>query len=74
MKSAAELAELRRRENKRDDCISGKGSKVFELLEGGTAPRGSPEGGSSMSLRTGFRRSHVVCPYYIIIYIRDAAR
>jgi hypothetical protein len=30
-----------------------KGSKVFELSEGGAARRGSPEGENSMSLRDG---------------------
>jgi hypothetical protein len=43
MKSAAELAELRRRENKRDDCISGRGSKVFELSEKGIRAARKPE-------------------------------
>jgi hypothetical protein len=42
-----------RSEDGADDHISEKGSKVFELLEGGAAQSGRPEGESSMSLRDG---------------------
>ena len=44
----------RRRETARDDCISERGSKVFELLEGGNRDSGRPEKESSVSLRRGY--------------------
>jgi hypothetical protein len=57
----------RRRETARDDCISERGSKVFEVLEGGNRDSGRPEGESSMSLRRAARIAWVLLDWHCLI-------